>query len=241
MKRFADLHLCAPIGNLDEVRSMVSKSSELGYGLVGIPLPTGIGEDRIRQLQMVCDNANMDLVTRIDLIPRTSRELLRDLRRFRRRFEIVSVLSISKAVARQAAKDRRVDLLSFSVTNLRTRFFDYAEAELASSALSCLEIDIVPLFSLAGFQRVRLISRLREEAAIARKFNVPIIISSGASNEYLLRGPHDCAALASLFDLTIPFSLHALSENPVAVVERNRGKLSPDYLAPGLRIVKRGK
>ncbi len=241
MKRFADLHLCAPIGNLDEVRSMVSKSSELGYSLVGIPLPTGIAEDRIRQLRMVCDNANMDFVTRIDLIPRTSRELLRDLRRFRRRFEIVSVLSVSKAVARQAAKDRRVDLLSFSVTNLRTRFFDYAEAELASRALSCLEIDIGPLLNLAGFQRVRLISRLREEAAIARKFNVPIIISSGAGNEYLLRGPHDCAALASLFDLAIPLSLCALSENPVEVVERNRGKLSPDYLAPGVRIVKRGK
>lgn len=240
MKRFVDLHLFVPIGNLDQVKRMVGRSSELGYSLVGIPLPTGIAGENVRQLQIICEDANMDFVKRIDLTPRTSRELLRDLRRFRRRFEVVSVVCASKAVARQAAKDRRVDILSFSATNLRTRFFDYAEAELASNALSCLEIDMAALLTLSGFQRVRLISRLRQEVAIARKFNVPVIISSGAANEFLLRGPHDYVALASLFDSTTPFSLRAVSENPLELVERNRRKLSPDYLAPGLRIVKRG-
>ena len=241
MRRFADLHLCPPIENLDQVKKMVGRSSELRYSLVGITLPTGITEDTIRQLQIICDNANVDFAKRIDLTPTTSRELLRDLRRFRRRFEIVSVMCASKAVARQAAKDRRVDILSFSATNLRKRFFDYAEAELASNALSCLEIDMMPLLTLTGFQRVCLISRLRQEVAIAKKFNVPVIISSGATSEYLLRGPHDYAALASLFDLTAPLSLRALSENPFELVERNREKLSPDYLAPGVRIVKRRK
>lgn len=241
MKRFVDLHLCLPIENLDQVKRMVGRSSELGYSLVGIPLPKNITGKNVSQLQIICHDANMDFVKRIDLTPRTSRELLRDLRRFRRTFEVVSVTCASKAVARQAAKDRRVDILSFSATNLRTRFFDYAEAELASNALSCLEIDMTPLLTLTGFQRVRLISRLRQEVTIAKKSSVPIIISSGAMNEFLLRGPHDYAALTCLFDLTTPFSLRAVSENPVELVERNRRKLSPDYLAPGLRIVKRGK
>lgn len=240
MRRFADLHLCPPIENLDQVKRMVGRSSELGYALVGITLPKGITEDTIHQLQSICHDASIDFAKRIDLTPRTSRELLHDLRRFRRRFEVVSVMCASKAVARQAAKDRRVDILSFSATNLRTRFFDYAEAELASNALSGLEIDMAALLALTGFQRVRLISRLRQEVTIAKKFNVPVIISSGAADEHLLRGPHDYAALASLFDLTTQLSLRALSENPLEMVKRNRGKLSPDYLAPGLRIVKRG-
>jgi len=33
----------------------------------------------------------------------------------------------------------------------------------------------------------------------------------------------------------------ALSKNPHMIVERNRRKLSPDYVAPGVYIVKRGK
>ncbi len=241
MRRFADLHLCPKIENLDQVRRVVGRSSELGYKLVGIPLPRLIREDTIHQLQTICDDSGVDFAKRIDLTPKTSRGLLRDLRHFRRRFEVVSVICTSKAVARQAAKDRRVDILSFSATNLRTRFFDHAEAELASNALSCLEIDMAPLLTLTGFQRVRLISYLRREVTIAEKFDIPVIISSGASDKHLLRGPHDYAALASLFDLDVAFSLRALSEYPFELVERNRGKLSPDYLAPGLRIVKSGQ
>ncbi len=239
MKRFVDLHLSPPIQDLDRIERIVTKSAELGYSLVSIPLPTGTSKDSIEKLRSICAAANMDFAKRIDLTPRTPRELLRLLRRVRRRFEVVSVMCGSKAVARQAAKDRRVDLLSFSVTNLHRRFFDQAEAELASKALSGFEIDMTPLLEQTGLQRVYLISRLRREVGVAKKFDVPIIISSGASKPDQLRSPRDCAALASLFDLDARFSLDALSEIPLALVKRNRRKLRPEYLVPGVRIVKR--
>ncbi len=239
MKKFVDLHLAPPIQDLDRIESMVSKSAELGYSLVSIPLPTGTTRGTIDRLRSICAKADIDFATRIDLIPGTPRALLHLLRRIRRRFEVVSVICGSKAVARQAAKDRRVDLLSFSVTDLHRRFFDQAEAELASKALSGFEIDMTPLLEQTGLQRVRLISRLRQEARIARKLDVPIIISSGASQPHDLRSPRDCAALASLFDFDVQFALDALSEIPLALVERNRRKLSPEYLAPGVRIVTR--
>ncbi len=98
---------------------------------------------------------------------------------------------------------------------------------------------MAPLLLLTGFSRIRLLSRLRREVAIAERFKVPVIISSGATNEYLIRGPHDYAALATLFDMSVSSALRALSENPVAIVERNREKLSPDYVAPGIRVVGR--
>jgi ribonuclease P/MRP protein subunit RPP1 len=237
VKRFADLHLRAPIADLDQAKRMVRRSAALGYHMVGIPVLSGATRRMIRELQNICSETKVDYVKRIDLAPRTSRELLRDLRRFRRQFEVVSVLCASKIVARQAAKDRRVDILSFSATNFRKRFFDSAEAKLASHALSAFEIDMAPLLELTGFPRIHLLSRLRQEAAIAQKFNVPIIISSGATDDYLVRGARDYAALATLFDVPTPLSLQALSQNPVELIERNRQKLGPDYLAPGLRIV----
>lgn len=240
MRKFADLHLRPPIEALNQLERMISKSSELGYQMVAITLPPKTAQTMIRQLQSICDDANVDLVTRVNLIPRTSKELLHNLRHFRRRFEIISVMCESKSVARQAAKDRRVDLLTFPATNIRRRFFDYAEAELASNALASLEIEMAPLLVLKDFSRVRLLSSLRRESAIARKFDVPIVISSGATSEYLMRGPSDYAALASLFDMDTSVALHALSENPLSIVEQNREKLSPNYVAPGIRVVKEG-
>ncbi len=240
MRKFADLHLHPPIESLSRLERIISKSFELGYRMVAITLPPNTTQTIVRQLQRICNDANMDLVTRVNLTPRTSKELLHNLRRFRRRFEIISVMCESKSVARQAAKDRRVDLLTFPATNIRKRFFDHAEAELASNALASLGIEMAPLLLLKGFSRVRLLSSLRRESAIARKFGVPVVISSGATSEYLMRSPRGYAALASLFDMDTSVALHALSESPISIVERNREKLSPNYVAPGIRIVKEG-
>ena len=170
-------------------------------------------------------------------MPKTSNELLSNLRQLRRKFEIISVACTSKNVARQAAKDRRVDLLSPCLAFPCKRFFDYAEAELASKKSVAFEIDMASILSSYRFPRIRLLSSLRKEVAVARKFDIPITISSGASDKNLLRSPHDYVALASLFDLPTSHALQALSEYPLSIIERNKRKLSPNYVAPGVRIV----
>jgi len=240
MRRFIDLRLCAPVENSGLFEAMVCKAKELGYDAVGVPLPCDFGREKMEVLRSICGEVGVDLITRMDLSPKTSGELLRSLRRFRRRFEVLAVICRSKSVARQAAKDRRVDLLLFQ-SEPRSRFFDEAEAELASGALASLEIEIYPLLSLSGFRRVRLLSRLRTEVRIATRFEVPVVLSSGASSELFMRGPREIAALASLFDMPLPAALKALSDSPLGMVRRNREKLSPNFVAPGVRVVRRGR
>jgi len=238
MTKFVDLHLCAPLRDAEQLRKMVTKSFELGYRLVGIPLPSNVELDEVERLRKICSEAGLDLVSRVDLTPKSTHELLTSLRRLRRKFEVVSVFCTSKPIARQAARDRRVDLLSFPVAKPRNRFFDSAEAELVSKSSSSLEIDMASLLSLEGFLRTRLVSSLRREVAIAKSFHVPVVISSGTTNDYLLRSPHDYSALAMLFHMDSSLALSALSKAPLCIVERNRLKLNPDFVAPGLRVVR---
>ncbi|MEM2935550.1 MAG: RNase P subunit p30 family protein [Candidatus Bathyarchaeia archaeon] len=240
MKKFADLHLCPSLRNMNSLKGMINTAYGLGYHFLGVSLPAKVSEGEIRELREICSTTGADLVTRVDLAPKTSRDLLNQLRHLRRRFEVVAVTCLSKAVARQAAKDRRVDLLSFPADPHKS-FFDTAEGELASKALAALEINMASILSLQGFPRVRLLSRLRWEVETAKKFKVPLVISSGADNEYLLRAPHDFATLANLFDLPLSSALNSLSNVPRSIVERNRLKLSPGYVAPGVRIIKEGK
>ena len=241
MTRFIDLHLCVPFSNIEKQKRMLVKASELGYRLVGIPIPSNASSNDVKNLSKICREIGLDFVTRVDLDPKNPGELLKDLRRLRRSFEIVSVLCASKPVARQAAKDHRVDLLSFPATKTRDRFFDSAEAELASESSASLEIDLAPIISLKGFSRTRLISILIRELVIAKSFHVPIVISSGANKEFLLRSPQDYAALTLLFDLDSSLALSGLSEVPLTIVERNTQKLSTGFVMPGLWVVKRGK
>jgi RNase P/RNase MRP subunit p30 len=57
----------------------------------------------------------------------------------------------------------------------------------------------------------------------------------------LMRKPQEQAVLAQLFDLDRERALDAVSKNPTAIVIRNRQKLSPEFIAPGIRLVKKGK
>jgi len=242
MKRiYADLHLCLNSKDSKHVLQIISKASRLGYSLIAMTFSPNSTEEEIGQLRNIGKEAKVDLVSRVDLKPKSPRELIYDLRKLRRKFEVIGVVCESKSVARQAAKDRRVDLLNFQSLDFRWRFFDRAEAELASKGLACFEVDVKPLLVLEGSVRVRFLSCLRREVAIAEEFHVPIVISSGVSDGMLLRKPRELAALASLFDLGEASALEAVSKNPVAIVKRNRGKLSSGFVAPGIRIVRRGK
>ena len=242
MKRvFADLHLHLNVKDTSATLRMVNKAAALGYGLVAVPLAPEAHADEILKLRAVCNEAGMDFASRVDLRPRTQDELLRQLRRLRRKFEVVCVSCESKAVARQAAKDHRVDLLSFPLLDFRRRFFDRSEAELACSGLAALEVDVKPLLVLEGPVRARLLSSLHREAAIAREFHVPVVVSSGVAREMLLRKPREMAALAFLFGLDEVSALEAVSQSANAIVKRNREKLSSGFVAPGIRVVKEGR
>lgn len=238
---FVDLHLRLNMKDSSGALRILKKAAGLGYSLIGVPLSSEESVDVIAKLQTDCMEIGVDFVSRIDLQPRTQNELMRQLRRLRRKFEVVCVFCENKAIARQAAKDRRVDLLNFPFFDFQKRFFDKAEAELARNGLTALEIDIKPLLVLEGPARVRLLSHLCREVAIAKSFGVPVVVSSGVSMELLLRKPREMAALGFLFGLDEVFALEAVSRRAFAIVERNRQKLNGKFVAPGIRMVREGK
>lgn len=242
MKRiFADLHLRINPKDSALVSRILAKVAALGYGLIAVPLSPGTHKDEEAKLRRVCADVGVDFASRVDLQPRNREQLMYELRNLRRRHEIICVCCESKEVARQAAKDRRVDLLNFPSIDYTRRFFDRAEAELACQSSAALEVDVKPLFVLEGSARPRFLSTLRREVSVAREFRVPVVVSSGGASEMLLRKPREIAAITGLFGLDEASALDAVSESSVAIVRRNREKLSSGFVAPGIRVVKEGK
>jgi len=241
--KFVDLNLRVPIGKNQKrvAEELVKRAAELGYSCIAVPIPIEATQEEIQDLEKMSNNNDLDLIKRLDLRPKSGRELFRSLSVWRRKREVTAVYCDSKSIARYAARDHRVDLISFSSPDPKRRFFDSASAELASNASAALGVDMAPLLISSGFLKVRLMSSLRKEVSIAKKFHVPIVISSGTGDTYLLRRPHDLACLACLFDLDHQTAIRALSEAPSKIVERNREKLSPNYVAPGVFIVRRGE
>ncbi len=240
-RAFADLHLRINPKDIQTAQQFISKAAQLGYRYISVPFTQGVQETEVATLKDLCTKTGIDFVLRADFKPRTQEDLMRFLRKFRRKFEIICIICDSKEIARQAAKDRRVDIINFPSLDYHKRFFDRAEAELASCSLTALEVDIKSLLVMEGPARVRLLSCLRREVAIALEFQVPVVVSSGVDVENLLRMPRDLASLGYLFGLDEAQALDSISTNPNAIVLRNREKLSSRFVAPGISIVKEGK
>ncbi|MCX8170797.1 MAG: hypothetical protein N3E47_02315 [Candidatus Bathyarchaeota archaeon] len=240
-KPFVDLHLCPPINQPDKVRSLLEKSAALGYSIVGLTFPVNVDKESIESARKMCSDLGLDLVVRVDLTPKNARELLKTLSSVRWRFEVIAVYCNTREVALQAAKDRRVDLLLFSPSEPKKHFFGASEAKLASEKNAALEINIAPLIYLEGKTRIDMMNVLRREISISSDFNVPIVLSSGASSLRMLRRPEDYAFFSYIIGLDLCRAERALSENPINIIERNRKKLSRNYVCPGVFIVKRGE
>jgi ribonuclease P/MRP protein subunit RPP1 len=242
MKRiFYDLHLRVNHKDTQATQRLIARAAQLGYNSISIPFSAQLEEEQTTALRAQCSQAGLDFVTRADFKPRSQEDLMRFLRKFRRKFEVICIICDNKEVARQAAKDRRVDLINFPSLDYHKRFFDRAQAELSSRSQTTLEMDIKSLLVLEGPPRVRLLSSMRREAALAKEFRVPIMISSGVAETALMHMPRDMASLAYLFGLSETEALDAVSTNPKAIVARNRDKLSSKFVAPGITILKEGK
>lgn len=241
MKRlYADMHLCPDLRDAEQVSQMFERASELGYRLVAVPTPANYGQDEMKKLRSMGEEVGMDVLNRLDLRTRSVPELTGCLRKLRRKYELITVTCDSKTIARQAAKDRRVDLLNFAGCNSRQRFFDLSEAELASKAIAGFEVDIRPLLVTEGSVRAGLLASLRREVAIAGSFKIPIVVSSGVSDAALMREPMALVALSSLFDLDRASALDAVSINAFRIAERNREKLCAKYVSPGISVIRDG-
>ena len=218
MREFIDLRVRKP-SKPAEFERMILTAKEMGYRHLGV-----VSND---------DNANiensfgMDLINRIELSPTSPSVLLSSLSRVKNRFSIVAVSCSTKAVARQAAKDHRVDVLMFPGDHSERKLvgLDEQEAKLAAGIGCSFEISAIELISGSSTRITELLKLLKKEITIARRHDLPVIMSSGASTALELREPRALSAILDLLDIGEESSLDMISANPFIVVERGRKKL----------------
>jgi RNase P/RNase MRP subunit p30 len=234
MRRFIDLHVKPP-PETNGLQEMLELAAKLGFRALGIVADRSLFDSA----KGMIPDLGLDLVSRADLRPKSARDLTSSLGRIRGRFEVIAVECQSKAVARQAAKDNRVDVLCFPTTvhERRKVGFDRQEASLAAGASCSYEVNVSDLLGKGPRVTSGLTSIIREEVGNARRFDVHLVVSSGAVDPLLMRDPRALASVLSLFDIVEEEGLDAVSTTPWRLVETNREKLGPGYVLPGVRVV----
>lgn len=211
---------------------MVSLLAQGQVGTIGLVVPP----ERLMSCRPIVDlfeRARVDVATRFNLRPRSREELLRSLRRFRSRYEIIAVECTAPSVSRVAVRDRRVDIVYFP----KQGSGNVIRGKLAKSCRAALEFNLAEL--LSGPNLETRLSRLRREMEVAAQASATVIGSSNASNTFQLRSPRDIAAILHVIGLPHDTALRAVSDVPLEIVKRNRLKMREPQLEEGVNIVRR--
>ncbi|MBS7643393.1 hypothetical protein KEJ26_02255 [Candidatus Bathyarchaeota archaeon] len=238
MRRFVDLHLIPPLKDLSMIKKMANTAVEIGLSTVAFTFPMDTPIDEIEQVRSICREVGVDFASRTDLSQLKPSDLIRALRKIRKKFEIVGVQCVSESIARCAAKDSRVDILNFPIESHFA--FDRHSGRTVLPMSAALEINVITLTQLQGVERAKLINKLNHRLEVVQKLHIPIVISSGATSWTTMRGPMDMAAFVSLIGLDLQTAIKAVSTMPMAILTRNRMKLDPSFVMPGVRLI-RGK
>ena len=213
--------LCLKPENPEEIISLVKS---LGYSSIGL-------SEKI-------ESDTIDIVSRLDLNPKNPNELLRSLRNQRWKTEVITVNCRSKSVARQAGKDRRVDLITYPILDKwKNNHLDRQQAGLMRDSGSGYLIDLSQLLIDDAYllrKRIEFIKRNKDNAV---KRGVPVVASSCATDVWGLRDPHGLAALLSLIDVDEDHGLDMVSNNPYGLVDKNRVKLKDSYILEGVWVI----
>ncbi len=237
-RKFIDLNVIVDelIHNEAHLAHLVKLLHGLGFHgaalSVSAPSKLSLLKEAIRRLPK-----DIELFTRLDITTESTAQLLKLLSKFRRSAEVICVHCVNGRIASLAARDRRVDLISFDP--LSHVGFLPSHASLAKEqGQAVLEI---PFWSVLGTRNPLVWERVHRWIRIARDYSLPIVLSSGANNIWRLRAPKDMSALLVLLGLTKEEALDSISSIPYRIISRNMHKLQESFVAPGIKVTGRGE
>jgi len=205
----------------------------MGYNGVALEIPKNVESRAIPKFE------GLAVWARTTIIPTTqgTEALKQQLAPLRPTRDIIALRCTNPLITKWGANDHRIDILTFS-SDIRKLFDESTAKVVASSDVpKAVEIEIAPLIAAPPGRRMSILRAFRHAVALAEQKHCPLVLVSGASNLYELRGPRDIASLASLFGLDYSRALDALSSTPRDIIERNLEKREGLIVAPGVRIV----
>ncbi|MHA1939130.1 MAG: RNase P subunit p30 family protein [Candidatus Thorarchaeota archaeon] len=201
---------------------------------------TGFATFQQRDAPFETLESGMNIFVRVDLPESGLRAAKKDTKEARQRAALIAVPLRGVDVANWAAEDERVDLLTLDKPNNECILRE-STAKLAAVSDTALEVPIEPLLTSSGLTRSKVIKVFRENVQTAMDAGMQVILSSGSKGVMSMRSPTAMRYVGLLLGLDWHNTKIAVHEGPQGIIDRNRKRLSPDFIAPGVEIVQRGE
>jgi ribonuclease P/MRP protein subunit RPP1 len=166
-----------------------------------------------------------------------NQEELRRLAEMRREFDVLLVHGGDVDLNRAAVETAEVDILTHPEAGRYDSGMNHVMAKLARQNNVAIEINMRGILISGKKTRSRILSNMRDNVGLAKKYRMPIIVNSGAISHWELRDPLCLSSIAQQLGLPLKLAKDAVSLVPETIVRQADERRGKDWIMPGVRKV----
>lgn len=170
----------------------------------------------------------------IELVEENPSKLHSLIGKFRKSVDILIVHGGSETVNRAALENPGVDILNHPAFD-KSSGLNQVLAKAAAENDVAIGLTLRSLLNSRGSRRIRMLSDLRANLDLARKYEVSLVLSSDAMSCFDLRSPMEALALAEICGLEEDEAIDAMSTVPEKIISRKRPR--PGYIREGVEVL----
>lgn len=188
----------------------------------------------------VRSETKINVYYRINLKLNNSEDFKRSIRHFNNFSDVLSIESLNKDVQLRAAKDSRIDIVSFSNPDV-IKTLTPGVISLMKQNNSFLEFSLAPIMVKNKVNQSKNFRNLYRYIQLALKLKVKCIISGNFADIYDFRHPRALISICnSLLGIPLDIAKEIYKINPVLLLERAKKRINKDFETE-VKIIKRGE
>lgn len=213
--------------DIPSLKKLVSLMKYFGYKGVGIP--------KIILEQNDLPSFPIDIIFTNELKNTNSSKLYSQINNSSKKSECTIVVGDNEKNSRSIVETSGVDILSLPLDN-KACSLDYVVAKFAADRGIALEFDLGAIIRYRGGKRVLAMIELKHRLMLARKFNLNLVLTTGAQSIYDIRSPHDLISLSYLVGMTKEEAINGMTKFPNDILYKKR---NPNYIMDDIEIANR--
>ncbi|MBI4014938.1 MAG: hypothetical protein HY365_03205 [Candidatus Aenigmarchaeota archaeon] len=153
-------------------------------------------------------------------------EMAEEAQKYRNKCEILMVSGGTYDVNRAACENSLIDVLCHPGRGRHDSGLDHVAIKAAADNNVAIEINFREILESYRKNRVRVLEGMKRNVFLCRKFNTPIVITSGAHTKWGMRAGRELAAVGVMAGMELANAIDSVSTVPQKILETNRAKLS---------------
>ncbi|MCC7552891.1 MAG: ribonuclease P subunit P30 [Methanobacteriaceae archaeon] len=169
-------------------------------------------------------NKDFTIDLRCEISNNNCNQIQKNIRNFRPKTKCLSVLGGDSKVNRVACENIKIDILSRPYFKRKDCGINHVLAKEASENNVAIELCFKDILNSYLSYRAKLLMYFRDIINLYRKFEFPLILSSGASSIYDIRNPIDLTYFFKDIGLKDDEVLNSISNTPLNILKFNENR-----------------